>query len=284
VRPPSATSSDDPAQSRLTTGRMYTALVWAGMRRYATYRQSLLAATFTNSVFGYLRCFVILSAAAGAGRVVSGYTPDRLATYVWAGQGLIGTVLLWQPPDLADRIRSGDVVTDLLRPVDPVWHELATNVGQAVYQSLTRFAVPVLVGALTFDLYAPRNAVTYPLFAVSVVLAMLVCFGCRYLVAACTYWTLDVRGPNILWAVISMALTGLSFPLWFLPDALAVGIVVGTPFGSIIQVPLDVLTERGSLTDHLGLVCVQGMWAAVMIGAARWVQRRAERRLVIQGG
>jgi ABC-2 type transport system permease protein len=39
---------------------------------------------------------------------------------VWAGQGLIGIVLIWAPKDFADRIRTGDVVTDLLRPVDPV--------------------------------------------------------------------------------------------------------------------------------------------------------------------
>jgi hypothetical protein len=33
---------------------------------------------------------------------------------------VIGTVLLWGPVDFADRIRTGDVVSDLLRPVDPV--------------------------------------------------------------------------------------------------------------------------------------------------------------------
>jgi hypothetical protein len=36
-------------------------------------------------------------------------------------------VLLWAPPDLAERIRTGDVVTDLLRPIDPVWQLLAAR-------------------------------------------------------------------------------------------------------------------------------------------------------------
>ena len=36
---------------------------------------------------------------------------------------------LWAWTDLADRIRTGDVVADLLRPVDPVTSYLATDLG-----------------------------------------------------------------------------------------------------------------------------------------------------------
>src|SRR4249920_2497951 len=104
---------------RAARGAAYLAFAAAGFRRYATYRQAMVAAIFTNSIFGFLRCSVLL-ALAGAG-TVAGYDEPRLATFVWAGQGLIGVVLLWSPNELADRIRTGDVIADLLRPVDLVW-------------------------------------------------------------------------------------------------------------------------------------------------------------------
>src|SRR5262249_29738195 len=131
-------------------------------------------------------------------RTVAGYAEPQLATFVWAGQGLIGVVLLWAPLDLAERIRTGDVISDLLRPIDPVWQQLAADIGRAGYAACTRFVIPVLTGALVFQLYAPRRVSTYALFACSALLATIVCFGCRYLVNAAAYWLLDARAEHPL--------------------------------------------------------------------------------------
>src|SRR5262245_53262353 len=87
----------------------YLALAGAGFRRYATYRQAMVAAMVTNSVFGFLRTAVLLAVAGGTAGAVAGYDDARLVTFVWAGQGLIGVVLLWAPAELGDRIRAGEV-------------------------------------------------------------------------------------------------------------------------------------------------------------------------------
>jgi ABC-2 type transport system permease protein len=265
--------------------RLYAALAAAEFRRYATYRQALVAAVFTNSVFGFLRCFVLLAVAAGAsGTAAAGYDARRLATYVWVGQGLFGTVNIWGAPELADRIRSGEVVADLLRPVDPVWQYLAADLGRAGFAAVTRLVGPVLVGAVAFRLYYPTRPVTYPLFVVSVTLATVVCFACRYLVNATAYWLLDARGAQIGWVAASGTLSGLGFPLAFLPAPVATALYLVTPLPYLIQVPADVLIERHTLPLTVAMVGGQAAWAAVMLALAWVVQRRAERRLVIQGG
>jgi ABC-2 type transport system permease protein len=264
--------------------RVYTALASAGFRRYATYRQATIAAAVTNSTFGFLRCSVMLAAAAAAGGAVAGYSGHRLATFVWISQGLLGTVGLWVPAEYAERIRSGDVVADLLRPVDLVGQQLATDLGRAGFAALTRFVIPIVVGAIAFDLYAPVRPATYPLFALSVLLATVICFGCRFLVNACAYWLLDVRGPQLGWVVASSVLTGMYFPLRFLPGPAVVALFVATPFPSLVQTPLDVLTERVDTVGQLGLIALQCGWAGAVLGLAWWVQRRGERRLVVQGG
>ena len=264
--------------------RAYWALAVAGFRRYATYRQAMVAAVVTNSVFGFLRFAVMLAVIDAGGRIVAGYDEPQLASFVFVGQGLIGVVLLWALPDLAERIRSGDVVTDLLRPIDPVWQLLAADLGRTAYAVLTRFVVPVVVGALAFDLYAPRRSVTYALFACSMLLATIVCFACRYLVNASAYWLLDVRGPQNAWVLTSGIFGGLFFPIWFFPEPMAIGLIVATPFPSEVQIPLDILVERGSPALRLGLLAVQAAWVAALLGLCQWAQRRGERKLVIQGG
>jgi viologen exporter family transport system permease protein len=279
-----AIADHDTASNLLAQIRTYGALIRAGFRRYATYRQATVAGAFTNTVFGFLRGYVLLAVAAGAGGVAAGYGPEQLASYVWFGQGLLAVVLLWGWTDLADRIRTGDVAVDLLRPINQVSFYLATDLGRAGYAVLGRFVPPVLVGFLFFDLYQPTRPATWPLFTASTVLGLVICFACRYLVNATAYWLLDPRGMTILWTSCSGILGGLYFPLRFLPDWLAAALYLATPFPGIIQIPLDVLVERDGPAVQAGLVGVQAGWAALLLVACRWAQRRAERRLVIQGG
>ena len=56
------------------------------------------------------------------------------------------------------------------------------------------------------------------------------------------------------------------------------------PFPSLLQAPLDIAVERVDTTGQLRLIAVQAVWAVIVIALARLVQRRAELRLVIQGG
>src|SRR5262245_39999674 len=181
------------ARPAFTNPRALLALAAAGFRRFSTYRQATFASTFTNCVFGFLRCYVLLAAAAATGRA-GGYDRGQLVLYCWASQGLIGVVLLWGWTELGDRVRTGDVVADLLRPVHPVVSYLAVDLGRAAFASLIRFVVPITIGAVFFTLYVPRRLSTYPLFVVSVLLGVIVSFGVRYLVNAAGFWLLDVRG------------------------------------------------------------------------------------------
>ncbi|MEU4567142.1 ABC-2 family transporter protein [Micromonospora sp. NPDC023956] len=237
----------------------------------------------TNTVFGFLRCYLLLAVAREAGSV-AGYDPARLATYVWMGQGLLAVVLLWGWTELADRIRTGDVVSDLLRPVDPVTSHLATDLGRAGYAVLARLLPPVLVGPLFFEVYLPARWSTALLFPLSVLLAVVASFGCRYLVNATAYWLHDIRGSMILWTLASGLLAGLYFPLRFLPEGFYQTLWIVTPFPSLFQAPLDVLVEVDPPLISFGLVGVQVVWTVLILVACRLVQRRAERRLVVQGG
>jgi ABC-2 type transport system permease protein len=267
------------------TAVTFGALSWSGFRRYATYWQASVAGAFTNIVFGFLRCYVLLAVAESApGGRPGGYDPRQLATYVWVGQGLLTVVAFWGWSDLADRIRTGDVAADLLRPVHPVIGYLAPDLGRAGFNLLTRFVPPLVVGLLIFPSYAPVRWFTVPLFAVSVLLAVISSFGCRYLVNATAFWLHDARGALVLWALASGVLTGLYFPLRLLPDSVTVTLWLATPLPGLLQTPLDVLVERDPPALQVGLVVLQAIWAAILLATCASVQGRAERKMVMQGG
>lgn len=257
----------------------YMRLVCAGFRRYATYRQAVLAGLATNVVFGYIRCAVLLTAFAGSARV-AGYDPSRTVTFVWIGQGLLAVVLIWGSTDFGQRVRSGDVAVDLLRPIDLQAALLAEDLGRAGFALLTRFTGPLLIGLVFFDLTLPRSGLRWAAFAVSVLLALLVSFAIRFLLNLAAFWLLDWRGLVTLYAAINGVLAGLVIPIAFFPGW-ARAVIWATPFPAILQAPIDIAISRGSAVP---LLAHQLAWAVALVAAGRLVLARAVRTLVIQGG
>ncbi|MDI2132134.1 ABC transporter permease [Yinghuangia seranimata] len=275
-RPPARRRAADAAAG-------FVALTGAGFRRYATYRQAMVAGLFTNIVFGAMLASIMLGVAAD-GRTPGGYSREQLVAFVWVGQGLLNVVYTWGWRELADRVRSGDVTADLLRPVDPLTSYAAADLGRAGQAVLGRWIAPVVVGVAFYDIYVPHRPSTYVLFVVSVVLATLVSFGGRYLVNLSAFWLLDVRGPVALWMLAGALLSGSFLPMRFLPEWVQWLLWCGTPFPSIFQIPLDVAVERTDGALSATTVLLQLVWVIVLFLACRAVQRRAVRRLVVQGG
>ena len=260
----------------------YLALVRAGFGRYSRYRRATYASAFTNTVFGFLNCYLFL-AVLGARTTVVGYDAAGLTTFVWVGQGLLGVVQLFTWTDVADRIRTGDIVSDLLRPVDPLWAFLAIDLGRAGHALLIRLTVPVAVGAVVFRLRWPATPASWALTGLSVALAVVVSFALRYACNLLAFWWLDARGPNSIWLLGTALFGGLFVPVPFYPGWLQV-VAWLTPFPWMFQAPLDVLLERGGPAHQLALVGGQVVVAAAGLALAYGVQRRALRTLEVQGG
>jgi ABC-2 type transport system permease protein len=115
----------------------YLRLIQAGFRRYSTYWQAVLAGLATNTVFGFMRCAVLLTVFAGNARV-AGYDPSRTVTFVWLGQGLLSVVQIWGDAAFGERVRSGDIAVDLLRPINLQAAVLTEDLGRASFALLTR--------------------------------------------------------------------------------------------------------------------------------------------------
>ncbi len=264
--------------------RLYLELARRGYRRYAAYPGATIAGLFTNTFFGFLIAYVFI-AVFRLRDDVGGYSEVDTVTYVWLTQGLLSVVASYGPSwqELALRVRSGDVVTDLRRPVDIQRALLAEDAGRALFQLVFRGVPPFLLGALVFDLVAPDDAVRWLLFALSVCLAVVVSFGIRFLVNLTSFWLLDYRGAMMLAMVVSHLFSGLIVPLAFFPTGLeAVARVL--PFASMLQTPVDVFLGELAGAALAGALALQCLWAAGLFLLGRAVLAAGTRKLVIQGG
>lgn len=262
--------------------RLYLEIVRRAFSRHLTYRAATLAGMTTNCFFGILRSYVFM--AAYTGRVdARGWALTDTLTYVWVGQALIMPVFMWGWWDIALTIRSGDVATYLSKPFDFYGYWLSQDAGRAMCHTCTRGVPTLLAGLILFDVFLPKTAMTAAAFAASVILAVWISFGLRYLVNISAFWLLDYRGPGILLMFATSFFSGLLVPLVFWPDW-ARTIAEALPFSGMIQVPADVYL--GMLTGDalLGALMFQLAWAVGLMVAGRRLTSLAITRVVVQGG
>lgn len=263
--------------------RAHWQLFAAGVREQATYRLAALAGLVANVTFGLLKVAILFATVRAAGGELQGYDIATMSAYIWISQGLLGSVNLFGRSDMAERIRTGDVVVDFLRPLDVHTATVATEVGRSVFALLPRGVPSVVIGGLLVGMAAPENPASYLLGAVSVLLGIVLSCLAVYVVAACGFWLVDTRGLQLFYMVVSGFLAGLFVPIWLFPGWLQV-LAQATPFPSMLMYPVDVLSGRADGLRAIALVAIQIGWVAATLAAGQLMTRAGRRHLEVQGG
>lgn len=259
---------------------LYARLVRYGFRKHATYVWAALAGAFTNSVFGVLRAYVLI-ALWQARPGLAGYDVTDAVTFCFLTQACIGPMQLFGGGlNLPDRIRSGDLALDLVRPASLQLWSLAEDLGRAAYLLLVRGLPPMLLGAAIFGLVLPRGAAAWAGFLTGVLLGILVSFGWRYLVALSVCWLTDDRGVNVLSNVLTTFFSGLMLPLAIFPGALG-ELARVLPWAAMAQAPADLFLGKAPI---LATLAGQAFWAAALLALGALGTRAIRHKVVIQGG
>jgi ABC-2 type transport system permease protein len=258
------------------------ALIRMAFQRQLTYRAATLAGLATNAFFGALRAYVLI-ALFGARPAVAGYSLAAGITYTGLTQALIGYVGLWGWWDLIRNIRTGDVASDLSRPVDFIAYWGAQDIGRGAAQLLMRGIPMMLLYALVYPILLPPSALHWLALAVSMVLALAVSFAWRFLYSLAAFWASDAIGIGRFATTLTVFLSGFLMPVAFMPDWM-VSLMRLTPFPAMINTPVEIYLGIANGPDLLLALMEQAVWVAILIAISRLVLSAGVRKLVIQGG
>lgn len=212
---------------------------------------------------------------------VDGVPIETMITYLTV-VGLINFIIYpGIAMEIARRIEQGQVAVDMVRPVGFVRQMLALELGDSAGRwILLVVVVPglMLVGSLT-----PPSASAALLFLVSLALAFAVSVLMWLLVGLSGFWLMQIQGMRGLVGMASSFLAGSMIPVWFMPGPLR-AVVEWLPFQSITFLPASIWVGQATGGEMWRALGVQAFWVAVMALLAAWVWKRAQRRIVVQGG
>jgi ABC-2 type transport system permease protein len=262
--------------------RLYVEVAKRSFQMQMAYRTATLAGLTTNAFWGGLRSFLFIGLYQGRS-IEAGWSLPDAVDYVWIAQALIMPVYFWGWWEIAQTIRSGDVVSDLSKPVDYYALWLSRDAGRFVYHTLFRFAPTLLLGVLLFGVRLPADPGRWLCFALSLALAAWISFGIRFLYNLAAFWLLDYIGVGALAATVVIFLSGFLIPLNFFPDW-AQPALTWLPFAGMAQIPIEVLLGKRVGADLAAALAFQATWGAALLGLNRLVLMAAERKVVVQGG
>ena len=261
---------------------VYATVARLSFRRQATYRGAMLAALFTNVVFGFIVASLVRAVVAQRG-TIDGWDAKDLVTFTFGTQAILGAVAAFGERELGQRVVTGDIATDLVRPVSIEGWNLAQFFGKSAAQLLVRTVPTFVSGMIVFDMRLPGLATTLAA-AICLALAVTVAAAWWMVINLTAFWIVNPKGTVQLANVVGYSLSGIAFPLVFLPNHVE-SVVRWLPWASQVQFPIEVfIGKRESWSSLLSAYGRQLLWVVVLLTLAHLLVVRGRHKLVVQGG
>ncbi|MDP2872351.1 MAG: ABC-2 family transporter protein [Bacillota bacterium] len=197
--------------------------------------------------------------------------------YVLTGVLLTVTLGFNNGAAIADRVRSGQVVFDLLRPHS--W--MVINVGERLGPRLANLIAPVLAYSLAVWLAGyTQPARFYGILVMMLPTVWLLEFLISFIIAVLTLSTQNSWGLGVAVSWPQQLLSGAMVPLILVPDRLRTMAYL-TPFPGLLDLPIRAALGLASPLTALG---VQLSWITLLGLCSILLYRRVITRIRINGG
>jgi ABC-2 type transport system permease protein len=259
----------------------FFAHVGASVKQQLAYRFANWAGIFTNTFFLVFRAYALRACYHGRDEI-GGLDARGVVAYVAVSQALLMVIPQWGRIGLAASVRTGQIATELCRPIDLLSQLLAVRAGVSAYYSFARMAPLMLLSALAGFVSLPPRPLDAVGFLISVLLGAWIANLILVLIEASSFWLGTERGVRYLVMGISSLVSGLILPISFLPDTVQ-QLSRWLPFESTLYWATRVYLGAPPASLASGLLG-QAAWALLLTALARSVLALGTRRLVIHGG
>ncbi len=260
---------------------LYLAMIGKSYRKHLAYRSEVWIRIVIGVIWVGIQV-AVWEALIGSGEV-DGIGLSDMITYAILNTVMALALMDRTLADLDQKIRSGDIAVDLIKPFHFPLTLVADGLGRSLFAALFSVLPTLLLAALFFEFQAPASIGNGLAFGLAFGLALAISFALACLAGMLGFYFLATF--HFQWALgaLRSLFAGTMVPLWFYPDGLR-ALANGLPFQFLAFFPAA--TWMGELS---GLEIARNLalglaWSAALLGLCWWMWARIVRRLVVQGG
>jgi ABC-type uncharacterized transport system, permease component len=184
---------------------------------------------------------------------------------------------------IGDKINSGEIITDLLKPISFNFYMFASQIGKNLYS--TAFStLPVCILAMIFyDFTLPDNLNNIILFIITAILGVILMYYIDYVSGLLSFWLKNGLYMDFFTGALFEIFSGATIPLWFYPGGLR-SISNVLPFRLITFEPVSIYLGKVTALESLNIICAQLVWVMIFILLERFIWSKATKVVTIHGG
>lgn len=234
----------------------YLKLMAMSFRANTVYRSKVVLYVLGGLVQVLMYYFIWNAVFDNGGDAIGGYSRREFITYIVVSFSLSGLMPGSVSSALSKDVRTGDLVSLMVKPVSIDYYYLFYSAGDAVITGIF-MGIPLFSAGYLFLGIAPPESAA--LFAASVVLAFVSVFYLNFMIGQLSFFTTSVVGIVIAYQSVSMFLSGSIFPLSLLPDGVR-SVVEVLPFKAGFSIPLNIYLGKLSGSEALRGLAFQAAW------------------------
>ncbi|MBR6403066.1 MAG: ABC-2 family transporter protein [Eubacterium sp.] len=180
-----------------------------------------------------------------------------------------------------DKIRSGEIAMDLLKPMNYMAYLFSTYVGENIINLIFR-TVPLVIVSSIFWKQHIASLHYYCFFLISILFSFFINFLYSYIIGLIAFWLLVTWPLNMMLNSIYKFFSGIWIPVFLMPKTLN-SISNILPFKYIYSAPISILLAEKQV-DVMTQLLLQLTWCIGLSIFSVCIWNYAKRKLVIQGG
>ncbi|MCC6727849.1 MAG: ABC-2 family transporter protein [Chthonomonadales bacterium] len=249
---------------------VYRASLRLAIAQMAQYRFSILI----WAVWGFVGPLISLAVwdAAASGKAAIGRGGASFGRHDFAAYFLVYMVvshltMSWDAFEFAWRVRDGSLSPRLLKPLNPIHSDAATNIGFKLLTTAMLLPAWVALFAL-LQPTPPRSAAGLLLAVPAVALAGVMRYVFQYSLAIVAFWTTRVEAINQLYFSLDAFLAGRIAPIALMPGWLGLAAAY-SPFRAMGAFPVELALGRLTPPEVALGFALQLVWLVAALGLFR---------------
>ena len=184
---------------------------------------------------------------------------------------------------IRQRMRSGNIAIDYIKPVNLFAMYFANDVGNIVVNLVQRF-IPVLLFSMVFIIVpVPVSVTAFLLFLISSVMSFFILWIFSAIFGLLYFWFTDTGNIGGIKDYIINILSGALVPVWFFPESLQ-QVLVYMPFIYTYQLPISIFIGKTGTKEAFTAMGIQVIWCVIFFIIFHLLSRKALKKVLVQGG
>lgn len=266
--------------------RVYLHLFLNEASSHVAYRLNTFLGMASTLVFIFIQFAIWRALYAGREAVQTGFgsvSLREMTTYVVLSTALGYLIDAYVIERIDQRIKSGEIAIDFIRPISHLLYHLASVWGETLYRVAVQLVPMVILVVAIVGLQGPPTAGAGLLALALVPGAALLFFLMSYLLGLVGFWHMSVWQLGSLLSVAISLFSGSFIPLWFFPDWL-LKVSEYLPFRLLYFAPAATYLGKISPGAVAELLAHQWLWIVGLVVLQRLLWMAGVRKVVVQGG